>query len=187
MNGQPRIAVVHGGEDHPPNVGSKETIRRVIRQLWANGAIPFEVSQSVPCEELSYGTEGMNYALLSRNFCTASLPRHIEGARLRWRGRHWCLRQDDGRKPAGADRSGSRAPAPQGPADFRDAHSIPDRTRSFRYRRRPPEVRTAASSFERKRTDGAGRSFPQADEAACLCAGEGAARPMFPSPGRSGK
>ena len=36
MNGQPRIAVVHGGEDHPPNVGSKETIRRVIRQIWAN-------------------------------------------------------------------------------------------------------------------------------------------------------
>ncbi|HMF01304.1 MAG TPA: hypothetical protein VKK06_15550, partial [Terriglobia bacterium] len=39
MNGQPRIAVVHGGDDHPPNVGSKETIRRMIRQIWANGAI----------------------------------------------------------------------------------------------------------------------------------------------------
>jgi dihydroxyacid dehydratase/phosphogluconate dehydratase len=78
MNGQPRIAVVHGGDDHPPNVGSKETIRRMIRQIWANGGIPFEVSQSAPCEELSYGTEGMNYALLARNFCTASLASHIE-------------------------------------------------------------------------------------------------------------
>jgi dihydroxyacid dehydratase/phosphogluconate dehydratase len=78
MNGQPRIAVVHGGEDHPPNVGSKETIRRVIRQIWANGAIPFEVSQSIPCEELSYGTEGMNYALLMRNFCTTTLAALIE-------------------------------------------------------------------------------------------------------------
>src|SRR5438093_3758314 len=78
MNGQPRIAVVHGGEDHPPNIGSKESIRRVIRQIWANAAIPFEVSQSAPCEELSYGTEGMNYALLTRNFCTASLSALIE-------------------------------------------------------------------------------------------------------------
>lgn len=78
MNGQPRIAVVHGGEDHPPNVGCKETIRRVIRQIWANGGIPFEVSHSAPCEELSYGTEGMNYALLTRNFCTATLGALIE-------------------------------------------------------------------------------------------------------------
>jgi dihydroxyacid dehydratase/phosphogluconate dehydratase len=78
MNGQPRIAVVHGGDDHPPNVGMKETIRRVIRQVWANGAIPFEVSHSAPCEELAYGTEGMNYALLTRNFCTASLAALIE-------------------------------------------------------------------------------------------------------------
>jgi dihydroxyacid dehydratase/phosphogluconate dehydratase len=78
MNGQPRIAVVHGGDDHPPNVGSKETIRRMLRQIWANGGIPFEVSQLAPCEELSYGTEGMNYALLARNLCTASLASHIE-------------------------------------------------------------------------------------------------------------
>jgi dihydroxyacid dehydratase/phosphogluconate dehydratase len=78
MNGQPRIAVVHGGDDHPPNVGLKETIRRMIRQIWANGGIPFEVSYSSPCEELAYGTEGMNYALLSRNFCTASLAGLIE-------------------------------------------------------------------------------------------------------------
>jgi dihydroxy-acid dehydratase len=78
MNGQPRIAIVHGGDDHPPNVGSKETVRRMIRQVWANGGIPFEVSHSSPCEELSYGTEGMNYALLARNFCTASLAAVIE-------------------------------------------------------------------------------------------------------------
>ncbi len=78
MSGQPRIAVVHGGEDHPPNLGSRETIRRSVRQIWANGALPFEVSQSVPCEDLSQGTDGMNYALLSRNFCTASLATLIE-------------------------------------------------------------------------------------------------------------
>src|ERR1044071_2240217 len=78
MNGQPRIAVVHGGDDHPPNVGCKETIRRTIRQIWANGGIPFEVSHSAPCEELSFGTEGMNYALLTRNFCAASLAVLIE-------------------------------------------------------------------------------------------------------------
>ena len=78
MAGQPRIAVVHGGEDHPPNIGSREVIRRIIRQIWANGGIPFEVSQSAPCEELAYGTEGMNYALLSRNFFTASLGALLE-------------------------------------------------------------------------------------------------------------
>ncbi len=78
MSGQPRIAVVHGGEDHPPNLGSRETIRRSVRHIWANGALPFEVSQSVPCEDLSQGTDGMNYALLSRNFCTASLATLIE-------------------------------------------------------------------------------------------------------------
>src|SRR5262245_45943516 len=73
MNGQPRIAVVHGGDDHRPYVGLKETIRRMIRQIWANGAIPFEVSNSAPCEELTYGTEGMTYALVARRGCTASL------------------------------------------------------------------------------------------------------------------
>ena len=78
MQGQPRIAVVHGSEDHPPNLGARETIRRIIRQIWANGGIPFEVSQSIPCEELSQGLEGMNYGLLSRNFCTTSLATLME-------------------------------------------------------------------------------------------------------------
>src|SRR5262249_22636345 len=50
----------------------------LIRQIWANGGLPFEVSQSIPCEELSYGTDAMNYALLTRNVCTASLAAHIE-------------------------------------------------------------------------------------------------------------
>lgn len=78
MEGQPRIAVVHGSEDHPPNAGARETIRRIIRQLWANDAIPFEVSQSFPCEELSQGLEGMNYGLLSRNFCAVNLGSLME-------------------------------------------------------------------------------------------------------------
>src|SRR2546423_603633 len=78
MNGQPRIAVVHGGEDHPPNVGARETIRRIIRCIWANDGIPFEVSQSAPCEELSQGLDGMNYGLLSRNFWAASVASLME-------------------------------------------------------------------------------------------------------------
>src|SRR6185436_11639093 len=52
--------------------------RRITRHIWANGALPFEVSLSAPCEELAHGTEGMNYALLSRNFCAASLAAQIE-------------------------------------------------------------------------------------------------------------
>ncbi len=78
MNGRPRIAVVHGSEDHPPNLGARETIRRIIRQIWANDGIPFEVSQSAPCEELSQGMEGMSYGLLSRNFWTATLAALME-------------------------------------------------------------------------------------------------------------
>jgi dihydroxyacid dehydratase/phosphogluconate dehydratase len=78
MSAQPRIAIVHGGEDHPPNLGCREIIRRLIRQVWSTGALPFEVSLTAPCEELAYGTDGMNYALMSRNFCTASLAAQIE-------------------------------------------------------------------------------------------------------------
>jgi dihydroxyacid dehydratase/phosphogluconate dehydratase len=78
MNAHPRVALVHGGDDHPPNLGMKETIRRVVRHLWTNRALPFEVSQDVPCEELSRGTEGAAYGLLSRNFCAGSLAGHME-------------------------------------------------------------------------------------------------------------
>lgn len=78
MTGHPRIAVVHGGEDHPPNFGMKETIRRVIRQIWSNGALPFEIAQTATCEELAHGTDAAGYALLSRNLCTTSLAGHIE-------------------------------------------------------------------------------------------------------------
>ena len=78
MNGYPRIAVVHGGEDHPPNLGGKETRRGLIRNIWINGGLPFEVSQSVPCETLAQGTSGMNYALMSRNFCATNLATQIE-------------------------------------------------------------------------------------------------------------
>src|SRR5215471_16526242 len=85
MNGQPRIAVVHGSEDHPPNLGARETIRRIIRQIWANDAIPFEISQPAPCEEQSQGLEGMSYGLLSRNFCTASLAALMEADLARQR------------------------------------------------------------------------------------------------------
>ncbi len=78
MNGMPRVAVVHGGEDHPPNAGMRDTIRRVIRGIWSSEALPFEVVQSIPSEELSQGTEAANYGLLSRNLCAASLGAQME-------------------------------------------------------------------------------------------------------------
>ena len=64
MNGQPRFAVVHGGDDHPPNLGMKETIRRVIRFVWPSEALPFDVAQSIPCEELAQGTDAAVYGLI---------------------------------------------------------------------------------------------------------------------------
>jgi dihydroxyacid dehydratase/phosphogluconate dehydratase len=78
MNGHPRIAIVHGGDDHPPSLGMKETVRRTVRQVWANEALPFEIAQDVPCEELARGTDGAGYGLLSRNLCTGSLAAHME-------------------------------------------------------------------------------------------------------------
>lgn len=78
MGGAPRIAIVRGSDDHPPAIGSKETARRISRFIWMNGGLPFEVSQSFPCEELSFATDAAHYALLSRNFCTASMASHIE-------------------------------------------------------------------------------------------------------------
>ena len=78
MNAHPRIAVVHGGDDHPPNLGMKETIRRVIRHIYSNGALPFEISQEVPCEEIARGTEGAGYGLLSRNLCAGNLAAQME-------------------------------------------------------------------------------------------------------------
>ena len=78
MNGHPRVAVVHGGDDHPPTLGMKDTIRRTIRQVWMNGALPFEIAQDVPCEELARGTDGAGYGLLTRNLCTGSLAAHME-------------------------------------------------------------------------------------------------------------
>ena len=78
MNGHARVAVVHAGDDHPPTLGMKETIRRTVRQLWANQALPFEIAQNVPCEELARGTDGAGYGLLTRNLCTGSLAAHME-------------------------------------------------------------------------------------------------------------
>lgn len=78
MSGQPRIAVIHGSEDHPPSFGGRETVRRLIRQIWAHGGLPFDVSQSMPCEQLCFGHEGMHYTLVSRNCCAANLAAQIE-------------------------------------------------------------------------------------------------------------
>jgi dihydroxy-acid dehydratase len=78
MSAQPRIAVVHGAEDHPPSVGSREIVRRLVRHIWTNGALPFKISLSMPCEKLAQGTEGTHYTLLSRNFCAATLATQLE-------------------------------------------------------------------------------------------------------------
>ena len=78
MSGHPRIAVVHGSEDHPAAIGSREQVRRLVRQLWTAGALPVEVSQAVPSEELARGRPGAHYAFLSRNLCAASLATLLE-------------------------------------------------------------------------------------------------------------
>ena len=78
MAGRPRIAVVHGSGDHPYSVGCRDTVRRFVRQVWADGALPIEVSQAVPCEELSLGLPGSHYAFLGRNVCAANFATLME-------------------------------------------------------------------------------------------------------------
>lgn len=78
MSGQPRVAVVHGSEDHPAAIGSRVIVRRLIRHLWLAGALPIEMSLAVPSEELAQGRPGAHYAFLSRNLCAASLASQLE-------------------------------------------------------------------------------------------------------------
>ncbi len=76
--GQPRIAVVRGSEDHPYSVGGRDIVRRLVRQVWTEGALPIEVSQAVPSEELSLALPGSHYAFLGRNVCAANFATLME-------------------------------------------------------------------------------------------------------------
>ena len=78
MLGQPRIAVVRGSEDHPYSVGSRDIVRRLVRQVWTEGALPIEVSQAVPSEELSVSLSGSHYGFLGRNVCAANFATLME-------------------------------------------------------------------------------------------------------------
>ncbi len=78
MAGEPRVAVIHGSEDHPPSLGSRELARRVIRRLWADDALPIGVSHAIPCEELSHGLLGSHYAFLGRNVCASNVAALME-------------------------------------------------------------------------------------------------------------
>ena len=78
MAGQPRVAVIHGSEDHPPSLGARELARRIIRQLWSDNALPIGVSQAIPCEELSHGLPGSHYAFLGRNVCASNIAALME-------------------------------------------------------------------------------------------------------------
>jgi dihydroxy-acid dehydratase len=78
--GQPRVAVVHGSGDHPCSVGigCRELIRRLIGKLWAESALPVQVSLAVPCEELSESLVGPECAFLGRNICAANFSMLME-------------------------------------------------------------------------------------------------------------
>ena len=78
MSGQPRVAVVHGSEDHPAAIGSRVLGGRLVRHLWLAGVLPVEMSLPVPSEELARGRPGAHYAFLSRNLCAASLATLFE-------------------------------------------------------------------------------------------------------------
>ena len=155
MNGQPRVAVVHGGDDHLPNLGMKETIRRVIRFIWLSDALPFEVAQSVPCEELAQGTETASYGLLSRNFCAAALASQMEVQGYD-AATSWCLRQYAGRQCAGSGGSRLCAATAKEPSGICHGSAIPHCTRCFDAGGRSKSIRAPAQSAGGIRPEGIG-------------------------------
>ena len=132
---------------------------------------------------------------LGRYELRAALPEFLDcepgltdgSACLRWRDRAGRLRQDDGRKPAGSDRGRSRATAAQSQAGFRAPYPVTDRTRKSRPRRRPAQIRTLASSADRKRARGTGPVVCAADEISRLCAHQANSGSLFSSARRAGR
>ncbi len=73
MTGSPRIAIVHGGEDHPAQVLDQKFVKKAIKSLWNRNALPFPTANPGICDGIAQGHIGMSYSLLSRNLASLNV------------------------------------------------------------------------------------------------------------------
>ena len=78
MAGNPRIAIVHGGEDHPAQVLDQRFVKKAVQSLWMRNALPFPTADPGLCDAMAEGHIGMSYSLLSRNLASLNVITQCE-------------------------------------------------------------------------------------------------------------
>ena len=78
MTGSPRIAIIHGGEDHPAQVLDQDFVKKAVRSLWIRNAVPFPMADPGVCDGIAQGHIGMSYVLLSRNLASLNVITQCE-------------------------------------------------------------------------------------------------------------
>jgi dihydroxyacid dehydratase/phosphogluconate dehydratase len=78
MTGSPRIAIIHGGEDHPAQVLDQDFVKKAVRSLWVGNAIPFPMASPGVCDGIAQGHIGMSHVLLSRNLASLNVIAQCE-------------------------------------------------------------------------------------------------------------
>jgi dihydroxyacid dehydratase/phosphogluconate dehydratase len=78
MTGSPRIAIIHGGEDHPAQVLDERFVKKGVRSLWMRNALPFPMADPGVCDGIAQGHIGMSYVLLSRNLASLNVITQCE-------------------------------------------------------------------------------------------------------------
>ena len=78
MTGSPRIAIIHGGEDHPAQVLDERFVKMAVRSLWIRNALPFPMANPGVCDGIAQGHIGMSHVLLSRNLASLNVITQCE-------------------------------------------------------------------------------------------------------------
>jgi dihydroxy-acid dehydratase len=78
MTGSPRVAIIHGGEDHPAQVLDERFVKMAVRSLWIRNALPFPMADPGVCDGIAQGHIGMSYVLLSRNLASLNVITQCE-------------------------------------------------------------------------------------------------------------
>jgi dihydroxy-acid dehydratase len=78
MTGSPRIAIIHGGEDHPAQVLDERFVKMAVGSLWMRNALPFPMADPGVCDGITQGHIGMSYTLLSRNLASLNVITQCE-------------------------------------------------------------------------------------------------------------
>ena len=78
MTGSPRIAIIHGGEDHPAQVLDGDFVKKAVRSLWMKNGLPFPMASPGVCDGIAQGHVGMSHVLLSRNLASLNVITQCE-------------------------------------------------------------------------------------------------------------